>query len=246
MMHQRMNYVQTFRGIPEALDYSGVKTAPWASALWVEFAFCWDIILFSDTASGLQKQLNGLYTFCANNRMIVNETKSKVMCFGTQSQFNISFNDKDIEQVGRYKYLGNIIRRIDKPTQDIFADNYKYLSDQARKAMFCAKWNFGVLPPHIMFYIFDTTVRPITAYGSDVWGCNLDLCYTDKVFLDFIKYVLRVKATTCTTIVYGECGRLPPSVFCHINALCFAYRLLTLPAHTLAKSVYSELERLHH
>ena len=39
----------------------------------------------------------------------------------------------------------------------------------------------------------------------------------------------------------------PSSVcFCHINVLCFAHRLLTLPAHTLAKSVYSELERLHH
>ena len=48
--------------------------------------------------------------------MIVNEAKSKVMCFGKQSQFNVSFNDKEIEQVRRYKYLGNIIRRIDKPT----------------------------------------------------------------------------------------------------------------------------------
>ena len=45
---------------------------------------------------------------------------------------------------------------------------------------------------------------------------------------------------------YGECGRLPPSVFCHINTLCVAHGLLTLPAHTLVQSVYSELERLHH
>ena len=182
-----------------------------AHLLWVD-----DLILFSDTASGLQKQLNGLYTFCANNRMIVNEAKFKVMCFGKQSQFNVSFNHKEIEQVGRYEYLGIIIRRIDKPTQDIFADNYKYLCDQVSTAMFCTKRKIkdsGVLPPHIMFYIFDTIVRPITTYGSDVWGCNLDLHYTDKVFLDFIECVFRVKATTCTTIVYGECGRLPPSVF---------------------------------
>ena len=170
-----------------------------AHLLWVD-----DLILFSDTASGLQKQLNGPYKFCANNWMIVNEAKSKVICFGKQSQFNISFNDKDIEQVGRYKYLSNIIRRIDKPTQDIFADNYKYLSDPARKAIFCAKRkikDIGVLPPHIMFYIFDTIVRPITTYGSDVWGCNVDQRYRDKVFLVFIKCVLRVRAATCTTIV---------------------------------------------
>ena len=35
--------------------------------LWVD-----DLILFSNTPNGLQRQLNGLYTFCANNHMIVN------------------------------------------------------------------------------------------------------------------------------------------------------------------------------
>ena len=70
--------------------------------------------------------------------------------------------------------------------------------------------DIGVLPPHIMFYIF---VRSITTYCSDVWGCNQDLHYTNKVFLDFIKCVLRVKAATCTTFVYGECGCLSSSVF---------------------------------
>ena len=42
----------------------------------------------------------------------------EVMCFGKQAQFNVSFNDKEIEHVERYKYLGNIICRKDKPTQD--------------------------------------------------------------------------------------------------------------------------------
>ena len=146
------------------------------------------------------------------NSTFSNNNIDNIIYIYKQSQFNVSFNDKEIEQVGRNKYLGNIIRRIDKPTQDIFADHNKYLADQARKAMFCAKGkikDIGVLPPHIMFYIFDTIVTPITTYGSDVWRCNLDLHYTEKVFLDFIKCVLRVKATTCTTIVYGECERLP-------------------------------------
>ena len=33
---------------------------------------------------------------------------------------------------------------------------------------------------------------------------------------------------------------------CHSNALSFAHRLKTLPAGTLAKSVYTELKNLHH
>ena len=98
-----------------------------AHLLWAD-----DLILFSDTPNGLQKQLNGLYKFCANNRMIVNEIKSKAMCFGKQTRFSVSFNNKEIEQVHRYKYLGNIVRRVDRLQQDIFADNYQYLSDQAQ------------------------------------------------------------------------------------------------------------------
>ena len=46
--------------------------------------------------------------------MIVNEAKSKVMCFDKQPQFCVSFNHKEIEQVDRYKYIGNIIRRVDR------------------------------------------------------------------------------------------------------------------------------------
>ena len=34
-----------------------------------------DLILFSDSVEGLQKQLDGLYKYSANNHMIVNETK---------------------------------------------------------------------------------------------------------------------------------------------------------------------------
>ena len=49
-----------------------------------------DLILFSDTASGLQKQLNGLHNFCAQHRVIVNEVKSKVVCFGKPDHFNVS------------------------------------------------------------------------------------------------------------------------------------------------------------
>ena len=52
---------------------------------------------YTDSLRGLQKQLDGLKSFCADNHMIVNETKSKVMCFGKQTELNVYFNDKKIE-----------------------------------------------------------------------------------------------------------------------------------------------------
>ena len=35
-----------------------------------------DLKLFSDSVAGLQKELNGVMKFCANNRIIVNESKT--------------------------------------------------------------------------------------------------------------------------------------------------------------------------
>ena len=46
-------------------------------------------------------------------------------------------------------------------------------------------------------------------------------------------------------MVIGENGQLPPSVFEQINALSYVGRLQILPAHMIAKWIYTELSRLH-
>ena len=48
-----------------------------AHLLWAD-----DLVLFSNTEKGIQKQLNGLKRFCARNKMIANEAKTKLMIFG--------------------------------------------------------------------------------------------------------------------------------------------------------------------
>ena len=86
-----------------------------AHILWAD-----DLILFSESATGLQKQLNGLLKICSNNKIIVNEIKTKAMCFGTKEPFNVYFNRKPIEQVHQCKYLGVIVRSLNRLNQDIF------------------------------------------------------------------------------------------------------------------------------
>ena len=68
-----------------------------------------DLILISDSRNGLQKQLNGLLKYCAKNLMIANEMKTKYMVFGSKTKCELYFDDKLIERVDDYKYLGNII-----------------------------------------------------------------------------------------------------------------------------------------
>ena len=202
-----------------------------------------DLILFSDTQQGLQKLLNGLQKFCHNNHMVVNETKTKVMCFGKPLDPDLYFNGKPIKQVATYKYLGNIIRSVNRCNQDVFAENYQYLSDQARKAIFSLHRKTKAirsLPPVVTLYMFDVLIRPILTYGSDIWGFNKSAANTlDKVFLNYNRCTLQVKATTCNAIVQGECGKFPPSVYCHGNVLSYYHRLLTMPEGKVVKSVFN-------
>ena len=60
-----------------------------AHLLWAD-----DLMLFSNTEKGLKKQLDGLKLFSANNKMIVNETKTKLMIFGKDYTGNVLFNNK--------------------------------------------------------------------------------------------------------------------------------------------------------
>ena len=49
-----------------------------------------------------------------------------------------------------------------------------------------------------------------------------------------VRCVLHVKVTTSNMIVIGECGQLPPSIYCHMNALSYFKRLQNLKQSTRA------------
>ena len=104
----------------------------------------------------------------------------------------------------------------------MYSNNYRFVYDKSHRAVFSVKRKLKFiqsLAPSILFDMFDTIMRPILTYGSDVWGLSkTGIDVVDKVFLNVARCTLIiVKATTCNTIVYGECGRYPLSVFCHIQ-----------------------------
>src|SRR6056300_1485673 len=204
--------------------------------------------LISNSPQGMQAQLNGLFDFCSKNLMILNELKTKVMHFGNCESVQFHFNNKVIERVERYKYLGNMFSSICKINQDMFSDNYSYLSNQSRKAIYSIMGKteqIGRLSPALMFEMFNTLVRPILLYGSEVWGINKKgTSDIDKVFLRYIRNVLCVKCTTSKIITVGESGQLPPSVYAHYHVLCYAERLSRMPSDHLARDVYEALKCL--
>ena len=169
------------------------------------------------------------------NKIIVNERKTKSMCFGTDENLNVFFNEKPIEQLIQYKYLGVIVWSVNKVGQDMYSNNYRFISDKCRRVVFSIKWKLKFiqsLPLNMLLDIFDTLIRPIFTYGSDVWGLGkTGIDVVDEIFLNFVCCILSVKATTCNVIFYGECGRYPFRVFCHINVLLYLHRLWTMPVN---------------
>ena len=96
-----------------------------------------------------------------------------------------------------------------------------------------------------MFHLFETLILPILTYGRDVWGSNkITLTILDRVFLQFIRCTLGIKCTTSNITVLGVCGRMPLSVMCAINTLCFFNRLNCTDDDSLVKQVHMELQRL--
>ena len=98
-----------------------------------------DLVLFSESHNGLQRQLNGLQRFCENNLMIVNNLKTKAKLFGKAYEVTLTYIGNAVDVVRSYKYLGNVIQSIQKQNGDIFNNSHEYLSDKGRQACFGLK-----------------------------------------------------------------------------------------------------------
>ena len=127
--------------------------------------------------------------------------------FGKKDYKAIMFNGMVIHNAEVYKHLENIIRPTTICSGDILKENSSFLCDKARKAIFGIfkkLRKIGALPLKLMLYIFDTLIKPILLFGSDVWGvspsANSDI---NKVFFWFLKCILKVKSSTSNDITIG-------------------------------------------
>ena len=72
-----------------------------------------DLVIMSDTPEGLQHQLNGLYIFCSHYQIIINEMKTKIMGYcNNKDEVHFTFNNKPLEIVQEYKYLGVVFNSV--------------------------------------------------------------------------------------------------------------------------------------
>ena len=73
------------------------------------------------------------------------------------------------------------------------------------------------LPIDLQLELFDSL---ILLYGCEVWGYE-NILILDRLYLKYLKYVLGLKQSTPSCMVYGGTGRFPLSVYIKTRMIAF-------------------------
>ena len=134
--------------------------------------FADDIADCADTVRALQQQIHLLERFCNETGMLVNLEKTKIIVFRNGGPLRDYerwfFNGSKIEVMSYYKYLGLIFT-----PKLVWSKTKQTLAAQAIKSLmtvFSYQRKFGYFNCTETFKSFDTMVKPVLCYGSEVWG----------------------------------------------------------------------------
>ena len=168
-----------------------------------------DMVLFSDSPEGLQKMLDVLYSYCNDWKLSVNVSKTKIVVFRKSGRLNPNikwfYNDEEVEAVNQFTYLGLTLTY----TGNFHKAQLK-LASQGRKCMF--KLLKSMKNVHFNYVtrlsLFDTYVSSILNYASEIWGFHKGDAI-EKIHLEYLKIMLKVRKNTSSLMIYNELGRLP-------------------------------------
>ena len=131
-----------------------------------------DLIILSQSPSGLQNGLNILSQFCSKWGLTVNLKKTQIMVFQKKNKRNkLSFiyENHPVEAVSHCTYLA-----IKSSASGDLKTGIEVLSSKARNALAALRKNITLekLPVHIANQLFESFCVPGLTYGSEVWGLH--------------------------------------------------------------------------
>ena len=222
----------------------GIQFSPGDECIF-HLLFADDSLLISDTATGLQNQIDILDQQSNRLGLKVNLEKTKIIVFrkgGYLSKYeHWHYRNNAIEVVNSYKYLG-----LDVTT--MFSHNSCTTSfiSKAKKACFeimKSLRSINCMDFDVFIKLFDTKVKPILLYGSELWGLK-DIEGIEKVHLFALKRFLNVSLHCSNDRIYAETGRYPLFVCSKLRAIKFWFKLLKWPKERHSRSGYDMLTNL--
>ena len=206
-----------------------------------------DLVLVSESESGLQKTLSKLEEYCNIWGLKVNISKTKVIVFNKTFSARVKklyfeIDKKKIEITNTYCYLG-----VDISNTGSFLNATTSLYKKGLRALYSLYSTLDVrsdvVNVRLFLKLFDALVQPVFLYGCEIWGSqcfnsnNRIITFVNK----FYKTLLGVKQRCSNAGVLCELGRFPIEINIAKAMIKFWFRLTSLPTNRLSAHCYWSL-----
>ena len=129
-----------------------------------------NIVLLADSAPRMEKKLQTLERFCKKWRLTISTAKSKLIIINQPKSLKSTFKiyNSKIEIVDSYCYLGIVISK-----RGNFKEAIEQLTKKASRAYYSTHKEFNFennTKPKTIIKLFDSTIKPILTYGSEIWS----------------------------------------------------------------------------
>ena len=211
-----------------------------------------DLVLLSESPTGLQRSINSLSRYCRKWRLNINTKKTQTLIFNKKSRnHSFTLNNEIVQNVKKYTYLGITFSHTGS-----FSEARKVLQMKAQKALWSLfgsfdKKNNRNIP--ILLKLFDSLIKPILLYGSEIWGASYwrfyqnnstlkflteDNSHFEHTHLKFCKQLLGVNPRASNLACRGDLGRFPLSISVTLNIVKFWKHLIDSDKNSLAWKAY--------
>lgn len=184
-----------------------------------------DVLLISQSAKGLQNGLNILNAYCTKWRLQINTNKTKTIIFNSkrQSVRCLTIGRTVLKSSDQVNYLGFILTPSGK-----FKATQVHLYHKACRALIVLQKSLAKIPNLSVknqLKLFDSIIKPILLYGSEVWGAymhrfanNLSSIKSmlgnintlaEKLHSKFCKQILKINKYASNIAARCELGRYP-------------------------------------
>ena len=201
-----------------------------------------DLVLLATSQEGLQSGLDLLKTYCEENKLTVNVSKSKVMRVSKRRKaqsVQLYYDSEPLECVDSFKYLGIDFNNLNNTGRAV--EQLCRKAEKARTVIDLHRLRHKTLSFQHILQLFDTLLKPILTYGSEIWGtANYDVI--EKFHLKFLKQVLGVKASTNTCMIYAETGRHPMSIAVQKSVIKYWLKVIQCEKKRLISIIYCKMK----
>ncbi|XP_008486165.1 uncharacterized protein LOC103522856, partial [Diaphorina citri] len=208
----------------------------------ISLLYCDDLILFADSKAELQKMLNSLEKYCEENKMIVNEKKTKIVIFRRGGRIKDSdvlyYKHKKLEIVSTFNYLG-----VSFSSHAVFHQAAEQANSKGRAAIASVKRTMSASQMKSWDSrkkLLEACVKTTLLYGAEIWAFryvdNIEKCQS---FLFKTLYCLPRNTPNYTIRLEMGVVKLSHSVF--LQMLRWWMKLLMMAQDRYPKLCYLEL-----